>query len=100
MSIFVQPRNGDSFGGVVRRAVQILHAANIISAHAGTHNEYPVLLIDRSDLLEALSLLEQSGLRAAANWKYPSVGISQIGHDRFYDCDERVSRDEAVMRSH
>jgi hypothetical protein len=92
MSIFVQPRNGDSFGRVVRRAVQILRAADILSAHAGTLNEYPVLLIDRCDMLEALAILEQAGLRAAANWKYLSVGISQIGHGRSYDCNSRTVR--------
>ena len=72
--------------------MQILRAADILSGHAGTLNEYPVLLIDRSDMLEALAILEQSGLRAAANWTHPSVGISQIGHGQFYDWDERICR--------
>jgi hypothetical protein len=74
MRIFVKPRNGDSFDRVVIRALEILHDANIQSAHAGhTANGHAIVLIDPEDVPGALATLEQAGLRS-------SVGAS--GQDK------------------
>jgi hypothetical protein len=68
MRIFVLPRNGDSFDRTVRRAVEILHAANIISARpGGTINDRAVVLIDPEDILEAMATLQREGVLATAN---------------------------------
>jgi len=68
MRISIQPRNGDSFDRVVRKAVSILQQAAIASAQVGSSiDNRRVVLIDPEDLPEALTMLEQAGLRATVN---------------------------------
>jgi hypothetical protein len=68
MRIFVLPRNGDSFDRTVRRAVEILHSANILSAKpGGTINDRAVVLVDPEDILEAMATLRREGMLAIAN---------------------------------
>jgi hypothetical protein len=80
MNIFVQPRNGESFDRIVRRAVKILREAEILSAQAGILSDCPVVLIDRGEILEALAILEQAGVRASVTkyrgYGYPSADFS------------------------
>jgi hypothetical protein len=66
MRIFVQPRNGDSFDKTVRRAVEILQTANILSARAGgMTNDRAVVLIESAEILKAVAMLTHEGLRAS-----------------------------------
>ena len=68
MRISIQPRNGDSFDRVVRKAVSILQQAAIASAQVGSSiDNRRVVLIDLEDLPEALTMLKQAGLRATVN---------------------------------
>ena len=68
MRIFIQPRNGDSFDHVIGQAVKVLKEGQILSAQASEAlHDRPALLIDPSDLPEALAILEQAGLRVFLN---------------------------------
>jgi hypothetical protein len=65
MRIFVLPSNGDSFDRTIRRVVEILHSADILSAQpGGTIN---VVLVDPEDILEAMATLQREGMLATAN---------------------------------
>lgn len=67
LRIFVLPHDGDSFDKTIRRAVEILHSANIMSAHAGgTINDRAVVLIDPEDILEAMAILRREGMLSTA----------------------------------
>jgi hypothetical protein len=62
LSVFVQPRNGERFDRVVRRAVEILNGEEIRSAQIGaTVNARAIVLIDPEDAPEALAMLERRG---------------------------------------
>jgi hypothetical protein len=66
--ILIQPRNGDSFDGAVKRAVKVLRDAEILSGCAGrTIDDRPAIIIDPADLPEALAILDQAGFRVTAN---------------------------------
>jgi hypothetical protein len=68
MQIFVQPRNGDSFDEAIRRAIEILQNAEILTASAGRSiNNRPVVLVDPADFPEALVILDRAGVRAIVN---------------------------------
>jgi hypothetical protein len=68
MKISIQPRNGDSFDQVVKKAVSILQQAEIASAKVGTSiDDRRLVLVDSEDLPGALAALEQAGLRATIN---------------------------------
>jgi hypothetical protein len=68
MRIFVQPRNGERFDRVVRRAVEILHGEDIRSAQiGGSVNDRAIVLIDPEDAPEALATLKRAGLRVTVN---------------------------------
>jgi hypothetical protein len=65
MRIFVQPRNGDSFKRIVWQAINILHDARIASAQPD--DSASMVLVDPEDLPDALTTLEQAGVRARTN---------------------------------
>jgi hypothetical protein len=67
--IIIQPRNGDSFGKVVDRAIKILQDCQIASTQvSGEGGHYrPAVLIEPSDLPEVLKVLERAGMRVAVN---------------------------------
>jgi hypothetical protein len=65
--IFVQPPSGRSFQNITQEAHDILRKAGIASAHlGGINNGQDVVLIDLTDVSEALKTLKLAGLRAAA----------------------------------
>jgi hypothetical protein len=67
--IFVQPPSGRSFNNIAQEAHDILRNAGFTSARlgGGMINGQGVVLVDLTDVSEALKTLTSAGLRAVAD---------------------------------
>jgi hypothetical protein len=70
MRIFVRSQYAnDSPDESVRRAFEVLHDSRIFSARAGgSFEDRPVVLVDATEVTEALAALESAGLQATVDW--------------------------------
>ena len=66
MRIFIQPPHaGGSVDQSVRTAYELLHRLNILSARpGGIFNDRGVVLIEATEVPEALAALKKAGMRA------------------------------------
>lgn len=69
MRIFVRSQYANDPDESVRRAFEVLHDSRIFSARAGgSFGDRSVVLVDATEVTEALAALESAGLQATVDW--------------------------------